>query len=229
VDSSIVALPEEHALADLVDMTHLRWLLLRPSGEWADDLLPLRRGLAALPITERVLERDGWELLRVTREPRHPEWYAAIATRWSAESHATVLGTPLAPIPDAAARALTTAKPVPLRLLADRIVSIEVQAMNRGTVAWPAAVPSTAPPAYTMRLVIDWTPFAADRDEASTVQEFALARDVPPGDRVAQRLLVKTPAEPGTYDLRIRVRQIDGARFDAPGSSWHRQRVDVVR
>jgi hypothetical protein len=70
-------LPEPTALDDLVDLTHVRWLLLRPADQWPDP--SVRAGLLGLSQVRPVLARDGWDLLRVDREPQHPEWFAALA------------------------------------------------------------------------------------------------------------------------------------------------------
>jgi hypothetical protein len=77
VEAVIARLPADEALTALVDMTHLRWLLLRPLEDWPQSTA--RAELLALPGVRVVLERDGWALARVDRTPGRPEWFAAIA------------------------------------------------------------------------------------------------------------------------------------------------------
>src|SRR5438552_2719 len=70
VDATIDRLPRADALADLVDMTHVRWLLLRPEEYWEDAAS--RADILRLPEVRIVLARDGWTLARVDRPPRSP-------------------------------------------------------------------------------------------------------------------------------------------------------------
>src|SRR6185295_20407813 len=79
VNAALARLPAGDAVDDLVDMVHLRWILLRPSHEWSARSLPTRAALLALPHTLRRLSAGGWDLLRLDRPPQHPEWFAAIA------------------------------------------------------------------------------------------------------------------------------------------------------
>jgi len=77
LQSAIDRLPAAEAVHELVDMTHLRWLLLRPSAEWSDA--GVREELLRLPEIEIVLERDGWALARVVCPPGRSDVFAAIA------------------------------------------------------------------------------------------------------------------------------------------------------
>ena len=70
-------LPDPRALEDLVDLTHVRWLLLRPVSDWPQP--SLRSDLLTLAQIERVADRDGWTLARITAVPRRPEPFAAVA------------------------------------------------------------------------------------------------------------------------------------------------------
>jgi hypothetical protein len=77
LEEAIDALPHPAALDRLADLTHLRWLLLRPAEQWVS---PRRRsGLLNLAAVRVIAERGGWTLARVDREPRHGEWFDAIA------------------------------------------------------------------------------------------------------------------------------------------------------
>jgi hypothetical protein len=77
LERTLARLPASEALDELVDMTHVRWLLLRPRPEWPDPAV--RESILRLDGVETVAERDGWTLVRVARAPRRPDWFAAIA------------------------------------------------------------------------------------------------------------------------------------------------------
>ena len=75
-DEAVAALPNAEGLDRLVDLAHLHWLLLRPAVDWAQP--EARARLLSLDGVAPVVERDGWVLARVSRQPRHAEWYTAI-------------------------------------------------------------------------------------------------------------------------------------------------------
>ncbi|MEW6270961.1 MAG: hypothetical protein AB1689_16885 [Thermodesulfobacteriota bacterium] len=81
VDATIERLPAEGALQDLVDMTRVGWILLRPARYWADveTRASFARELTSLSGVGPAWEIDGWTLLAVRREPRHADWFDAIA------------------------------------------------------------------------------------------------------------------------------------------------------
>jgi hypothetical protein len=70
-------LPAKPALQDLVDMTHVRWLLLRPVPDWPDP--EVRAGLLASPDVQPVAIEEGWILAQLRRQPERAEWFQAIA------------------------------------------------------------------------------------------------------------------------------------------------------
>ena len=88
-------------------------------------------------------------------------------------------------------------------------------------------IPPGAARTHTVRLEARWwladQPHAADNLRAS--QEFDLPRDVSPGEDIAQAIWMATPAQPGPYDVEIRVRQVAGAEFDGPGDMPLRARI----
>ncbi len=223
---TIARLPASGALDDLVDMTHVRWLLLRPRKEWLEPWRATRDRILLLPDVKRILVLDGWELLRVDRLPRHPGWFAAIAA--GPRPHRTLLGTPVKALPPQGARALVLAKgPMPSQALAGWLLVLGLRVVNLGTAPWPVAVPPGAARTHTVRLEARWwladQPHAADNLRAS--QEFDLPRDVSPGEDIAQAIWMATPAQPGPYDVEIRVRQVAGAEFDGPGDMPLRARI----
>lgn len=73
----VARLPAPEALEDLVDLTHLRWLLVHPPADWGGS--PVREALLRLPSVRPVAERDGWVIARVDRIPEHQEWFDAVA------------------------------------------------------------------------------------------------------------------------------------------------------
>lgn len=81
VDRTIARLPEEAALQDLVDMTHLRWIVVRPAAAWGGE--PARTSfvsrLAGIPGVQRVQDLGGWSFFAVERVPLHDDRFAAIA------------------------------------------------------------------------------------------------------------------------------------------------------
>jgi hypothetical protein len=207
------ALPDTEALDELVDLTHVHWLLLRPPDYWREPAMVER--LLALPGVSPVLVRDGWTLARIARPVRRPEWYGAIAAGYRPDR--SVLGTPLEPLPNAAAVAvIEPVGAVPETAAPAGTITVTVRARNAGTRAWPVVVPPGRPTTSTVRLVALW-----DRLDASTpvpVSASALRRDVPAGDAIVQEARIRAPAEPGDYRLTVQVEQEQGARFDAPGN-----------
>jgi hypothetical protein len=218
--------PSADALDELVDLTHVRWLLLRPRDYWSDATLPER--VLGLPGVARAFERDGWVLARVERPVRRPGWYEAIAAGY--RPGRTVLGTPLERLPEAdAVGVVDPAQPLPDAMRPGTVVLLDLRVRNAGTRAWPVVVPASAPPTHTVRLRARWTPMGDDREqEPSPVEPIRLRRDVPPGDTLAQAIPVRTPAEPGVYELVVALEQDAGATFAAAGNAPLRARL-VVR
>lgn len=229
-------LPATDALDDLVDLGHLRFILLRPPEYWRDARL--RDGLAALPGVRPVLARDGWLLLRVDRTPRHPQWFAAIAAGTGPDE--TALGTPLAPLDPTRAAAHVSARGLPNLLLAGTPVVVELDVRNAGAATWPVAAPprraltgtSARRPADlarpgVVRLLAQWRTLPGGAASAPPVP-LALPRDVAPGESVRLRAVLKTPAAPGAHELAIGASQARGAPFGDPGNAPLRRRVTVV-
>lgn len=207
------ALPDASALDDLVDLTHVRWLLLRPADYWRDPSVVDR--LLALPGVFRIVARDGWTLARVDRPVHRPEWFDAIAAGYRPDR--TVLGTLLEPLPAAAAIAVVqTRDAIPERVPPGSALDVGVRVRNAGARTWPVVKPAGRSPSSTVRLVARWDRTRDVRPLATTT--VPLRRDVPPGDVIEQAIRVPVPIDPGSYRLTIEVEQVDGARFDGDGN-----------
>ncbi len=229
LESSIARLPASDALDDIVDMTHMRWVLLRPAAEWPRMRTATRTALLESPRLRRVLTLDGWELLRVEGEYRHAEWFSAIAAGERLDR--TVLGTPLMPIPESAARAEVTATgTVWSKAVAGLPLVLGLRVRNQGTAPWPVTLPRAARATYTVRLSARWWPAGQQHAEDAAVasQEIDLRRDLAPGDEVSADVWLSAPRETGLHDLEIGVFQVGGARFDGPGNTSLRARMMLL-
>jgi hypothetical protein len=222
----LAGLPKSGALDELVDLTHLRWILLRPESDWrAANVASQRTAYLALAGVRPVVERDGWTLLRVDRTARHPDWFPAVVA--GARPGSTLLGTRLAPLPEDAARAAVWPTRVPPVVLAGWPLALPLGVRNSGTATWPAAIPLNVPSIYTVGLRARW---AASSEPEKTLQEqtIALRRDVEPGGVMWQDVLLATPSEPGSYELEIGARQDHGAEFITPPSVPLRLRLNLI-
>jgi hypothetical protein len=81
VDQTIADLPAEDAVQGLVDLTHLRWLVIRPVAYWGDAATrtQLLHDLESVAGVHRRADVDGWTVLEIVRAPQHQELFAAIA------------------------------------------------------------------------------------------------------------------------------------------------------
>ena len=238
------ALPRAVALEDLVDMTHLRWVLLRPEGDWqsAEERADFLEQLVTYPHAGPVWEFGGFTLVHLDRHPSHPEWFAAASS--GRQPDRSVLGTPVEPIPAEAAVAVVQAKRPPTTAVAGMPVRLLLSATNAGTHGWPVALaPRHAlqlnmnfgrpPRRLSVVLAGRWTPVdegsapAEAGSGAGEAFDLPLRRDVPPGESIAQIVEPYAPQRPGTYDLEIGVKQINGARFRSAGNQPLRLRINV--
>jgi hypothetical protein len=229
IASLIGALPSRSALDDLVDITHLRWIVVRPADEWPD---PSSRdwflaGLDRKPALGPSWTIDGWVVQRLDRKPKHRRWFDAVAA--GPQPGRSVLGTSLAPIPEPEAIASVSARVGPGRVLSGWFLGAQATARNRGAATWPtwAAGGSTAPGLVGWE--VRWRRAGGTSADWGPAQVLPLRRDVLPTETLGQPLVVRTPAEPGAYDLRIALKQNDGATFSAPGNEMAILRLDVVR
>lgn len=236
-------LPDAGALDDLIDLTHLEWILLRPASAWRDarQRASMEAGLRGSPAVAGAWDVDGWALLRIARQPRHPAWFAAVAA--GTDPSTTVLGTPLAPLRDGTdVGILELAAATPGALPPRMPFYARATITNRGTAPWPAMpapvpglildllVPGEMPRAGSVLLIERWRPLDRGGAESATEtrREMRLRRDVEPGETLEQKVLLVTPDEPGRYRLELSLEQIDGARFAGPGNVRARHDVLVV-
>jgi hypothetical protein len=191
-------------LDDLVDLTHLRWILVRPSSDWrsGSHREQLLERLAAYPeIGPRFDLGGGWILQRVDRVPQHRDWFSSIAKGDSPGR--SILGTPLSALPRLDGRlSLALAdnrEHVPPR----SAVRVRVDVSNDGDLAWPVASAYGVPTPGQVFLQPRWIGPAG----AFPVRPRELLRDIPPGESSHQTLIVPTPREPGHYELELSLQQ----------------------
>jgi hypothetical protein len=228
VDFLLRWLPAPEAAQTLVDVTHVRWLLLRPLAEWPPAMAPQRTRLATAPWARQVAGLDGWLLLQVTLPPQHDSYFTAVADGWRPGS--TALGTPVAPIADGAAQAEVTGQ-LPAAMPSGAARWIDVVVKNLGDAAWPVSVPTFGElftPPYDGEVFLQLT-WRADDDPASepTVSLSQLAHDVAAHESVRQRLVLRSPSVPGRYDVELAVRQRNGEGFVEPPSRFLRGIIEV--
>lgn len=236
---TVAALPASGALADLVDATHVRWLLLRPSEAWtSEQRADVRAALLADPAVGASWEvAPGWTLLRLDRAPQHPAWFAA--ARHGPAPGRSVLGSPLERIPDAAARATVRVDGALPPIVSGAGTSLAIEVRNDGDRPW-AVVPTPVTP-----LTLDgrlpnvvrregtvmlherwWRAGDAPQTPPALERRIPLRRDLDPGESDRLTIEVTAPVQPGDYVLELGVEQIGGARFD--GADVERRRVVVA-
>jgi hypothetical protein len=220
VERLIADLPDAAALDDLVDMTGLRWIVLRPEREWPDAEI-YRRHLEGLRTHARVRGTapvGDFTLVELDPTSRHPEWFASLAA--GPRRGFSALGTPLVRLPETPRAAMRV--DVPARVVAGQSVDVAVALENRGSLAWAAAAPARPGVPYSVRLELAWL----GSDPADGVPAtYELRRDVPAGEALVQSLTIGAPRRPGLARLSVALRQVDGPEL-ATGSVEHR--VDVA-
>lgn len=211
VDERVAALPDEDALDDLVTATGLRWVLLAPAGH--RGFPPPGFHLTRAPGVERVLEQDGWVLLRITREPRSLWWRTSASQPPRPDS--TVLGTPLRiaePARHLGALAIVRVPPILQRGRPERLrLAVE----NAGDRPWPAA----AGDGPGMRVMASWEPETSPGARIDAI--VPLRRDVAPGERLEQWVPLVAPDAPGRWRLELRL-VTESATLPAirPAATW---------
>jgi hypothetical protein len=212
-------LPARDALQTLVDLTGLRWVLVRNARVPPAYVAAWEAFARVDPSVERVRYGGPDLLLRVKLAPRHA-WAAALASGRPAPGR-TALGTPLAALNEAEVHGHVVARVNPrMRARAQRSPAWIVAA-NTGAQTWPALIAPRAPDAGVVRVLVRWR--TADGRVASEALQ-PIPRDVAPGDTVRFRATIPVPPVPGAYRLEIGVVQRDGASM----LGVTRQQVDVV-
>jgi len=216
-------LPDAAALQRLVDLTHVRWILLRPVDRWPEAKRKQREEIRKSRLFSQEAARSGWVLLRVKTKARNDKWYATIAA--GPASGQTLLGTSLAPIAEDAAVAVLAGS-IPAKMTAGRAAAVTIAVQNAGTAPWP--VSAAEKDAAVVRLLLEWWPADGDRSlPPLATQSFWLPLDFEPGDQMTVVRWVKPLDQPGEYDVGIRVQQDGGASFASPGSAFLSGRVRV--
>lgn len=195
-------------LADLADMTGLRWLLVRPRRKREAKHL-----VEALPpdSVSRVWPIDAWRLVEIRRPNAHPEWFEAL--KRGLRPHETVLGTPLAPLLPSASATSVEVINAPETMRPGERAWVTVRVQNVGTTTWPVAKPGRRGSPYLVALRASWE----QRDGGPLVvhdqvrSEFH--RDVAPGDVQVVKIPIQAPSARGPCQLRIAPGQEKGAGF----------------
>ena len=209
----IARLPDPDALQVVVDLTGLRWILVRRSRVKAEDFarwqtLPSRvRGVVALP-------QGAPDLLLRVDVPQRRRWAQALAAG-CCEPGRTALGTPLDALPEGTARGRVSATGVPETSQVGRSIPIKVTVENTGTSDWPVLVPPGSAETYLVAVTATWE---LDGDALHARSELMrLPRDVAAGDRATVSARLKAPDLAGSYTLTLALTQVRGTSFaDTP-------------
>lgn len=215
----LTALPARAALETLIDATHLRWILVRSAEAWPKPGTRTRflEEMRSNPAVGPSWTIGPWTVLRLDRAPQHPAWFAALA----AGPHAglSVLGTPMGPLPDEHARAVVAVRRVSGPPRARRRIELEAVVHNRGPGAWPAWTAGGWDRPGLVRWEAHWRPRDGDPALWVPAGKWPLRHDVAAGAVLSQRLSLPAPDQPGPWQLRIVVRQLDGTDFSGPGNA----------
>lgn len=241
--ATIGALPTKGVLEDLVNLTGLRWLLIRPPEFWESEkrYRTVVSGLVRSPLQVGIWPLGQWILLEIATPQSAPRWREAVTLGTSADE--TILGTPWQRLADD--DAVGRVKLMRARnevLAAGQSYSIALSVENIGNAAWPVvvrphkvlrlsgAVPSQPFRSLAVTLVARWVPRSGARAGLPVREErAALRRDIPAGDTLRQKIMLLAPEEPGRYQLEIGLDQIEGAPFTGPGNERILLDVDVEK
>ncbi|HXJ34689.1 MAG TPA: hypothetical protein VMS22_11715 [Candidatus Eisenbacteria bacterium] len=221
----LALLPDAGALDDLVDMTGLRWILVRPVP--ADRTAPREKLLAGLRLHRRFRGETvlgGFTLVEIDPSRGHPGWFEAIAA--GSQPGRTVLGTPIAPLPDRPNQ-VQVHVPSPGPIWIGSRFPLTVLVRNLGDATWPAAVPGRGGRRFTVRLEATWGAGDDSTDGLSEAVTHDLRRDLGPREMLAETLILRAPPHPGRYRLEVALRQVAGADLACP-SNPARLEVEVV-
>lgn len=214
VDENILQLPSEEAVQELVDMTHLRWILLRPASFWESRRERSRFARQLLRIEGVGPEhRIGqWSLIGVKRPVRHPEWFDTLAR--GAAPGRSLLGAPLDDVAAkrTASRIELLGKPSVVKADAGSAKLLAVRVTNDGEATWPVLREGRRALPGGMSLVARWRSLDPGGDaRPSEGRRQPLPRDVPPGESDSLAVVVAVPEVPGRYALELALEQLDRA------------------
>jgi hypothetical protein len=205
VERLIEELPSAAALDDLIDMTQLRWIVLRPEHEWPSPESYRRHvdGLRAHPRVRSMTPAGDFTLVELDPTSRHPDWFESLAA--GPRRGFSALGTPLVRLPATADATLRV--DTPTRVVAAAPLDVTIALTNQGPHAWPAAAPARPGVPFSVRLELTWIDPDHPNDPTTT---FELRRDVPAGERLEQTVTVTTPKQAARARLAATLRQVDG-------------------
>jgi hypothetical protein len=225
---AIDRLPRPDGLQELVDLTGLRWVLLRPASDWprAEVRAEMARVLAQAGADR--FESDGYLLQRIDLPPRHPEWAAALGRGY--RHGQSLLGTPYAIRPPASFAGTITA-PAEATTTPGALLELPVEIRNRSTWTWPGVLSPNGGVPGEIFVAARWWPRGDAAGGSGDGGRSALAgidlglrRDLPAGEALAQALVLPAPAIVGAYDLGLRLAQ----RGSAPEQGARRSSDAVV-
>jgi hypothetical protein len=235
IDSTILRLPAPDALQDLVDMTHLRWILLRPNKDWASPVrrqFMLRR-LQRIPGVGPVLPVQSWTLIGVDLPSRHAAWFDAIASGGGRDR--TILGAPLRALDPARSASRISldlpeaAPPGRLQVEAGESMPIGFRVENLGGETWPVAGGSRELVPWSVELSATWRAIDRAGETALRAVPIALPRDVPPAESVRVHAVLTAPSEPGRFVLGLKLQQVGEQPFPPAVNPPLEVRVDVSK
>ena len=192
-------LPSEQTLQALVDMAHLRWVIVPPpSADWPES------GWSDLPGVVPAIELADGRVYEVRRDSRF-HWFAALSH--TPRSGYTLLGTPTGPVPEPQAQVELTVDTVSLP--PDQPLRVFVTIENRGSAAWPVAIVPGTPAELAARVELHW------EGPTATVQSVEIPYDVEPAERVLLFAVLVAPHQAGKYRLHAAVAHL-GEGFPTP-------------
>lgn len=186
---AIGVLDRPGALAQIVDMALVRWVLLRPARDWADPGQRVR--ILELAGLEPVSSLDGWDLLRVDLEPVRPGTYWSIAA--GPRPGLTPLGTPVDGPKTIIAGVRVDASP--RRVAPGGVVHIEVSIENLSKEPWPATDASGNPAG--VQVVVERGRIGVAGSPETFV--FSLPWDLSPGSTVRLPIDLTASGPPATW------------------------------
>lgn len=213
VANEIDNLPAPAAIQALVDLTHVRWILVRPQRVGPGKFRQWLAATATAPGLRQLRLGDDL-LLEVLSAPRHP--WASILAAGAPRGDQTILGTPLALVADTAQGAIR----VPdrsLRVVRGDKLWIRVEVQNTGSIDWPvltqaAAVASDLTAPGTVMLEAAWRTTGGRGLGRPTVHD--LPRDVAASETVTWSLPLRAPATSGSSTLELSLVQVGAAALD---------------
>jgi hypothetical protein len=214
-------LPDPEALADLVDLINLRWIVvhgMRSRRPWNT----LERSGSV-----RRIATAGDDVLFEVHLPRRQNLLPALRAAVTEVPETTLTGTPLSRLPSAALRADWRFSPLPESVLPRRSLRLRLMLRNTGPAVWPGW---GVRPDGLVVAELRWLKSTIATAPAAPPTILRLPRDVRPGQSVTLEKYLKAPAEAGAYLLEARLRQAGSEHWDdsedVVGAS-HRMQVSV--